>query len=376
MKRAFAVATASMLLAVSAPGSVWAKNPTTRWKGTYAGPFKMKAGSSGENSWPERAYYVYTPPRMSSPRALVVYLHGTTQTANQAALASRWNDHADKNGFAVLYPEESTNENGLGEDGSSSSRAWAWGRAAYEDRNNGEFRTIAEMTKSVMRRLKIDPRRVYISGLSAGGIMSTIMAASYPDLYAAAGIWAGCSYMCADPDGVLAHQRMGKHARVVPSIHFASTTDYVVNFMMTGMGVSGAIGANDLADDGERNDSVSREPNYGPTTLNDDPDDLEPSPNTGPDNGSRGDAGTCLYLSSPKGNNPCPGNNLGWKSYPYTVTKFGYASDIYSVVVESWYIHGASHNFFGGATEGTFSDPVGPDTTAAAWRFFKANPKR
>ena len=158
------------------------QHPTTRWQGTYCGAFTETASVDG--TVPARDYYTYVPPETAlqpaGSRSLVVYLHGTTQTATDAALAAKWNDLADKAGFVVVYPEESATSD---TSGAGPSRAWAWGRAAYETRGQGEMETIARITRRAMADFAIDPARVYISGLSAGGIMTTVMAATYPDLY-------------------------------------------------------------------------------------------------------------------------------------------------------------------------------------------------
>jgi poly(hydroxyalkanoate) depolymerase family esterase len=362
------------------------QQPTTRWQGTYCGALTEAAGSDAQGSWPARDYYTYVPPAAAlkppGSRSLVVYLHGTTQTATVAALASKWNDLADDEGFLVVYPEESNGgSTGFDTSGGGAARAWAWGRAAFENRGSGEMETIARITRQVMTDYQVDPTRVFISGLSAGGIMTTVMAATYPDLYDGAAIWAGCSYLCNDPNGDLAHQRMGTYARVVPAILFAGSTDYLVNPALSTEEITGWTGMNDLADDGEHNQSVARSATEGPTTYGDDAESLQPSPNTGPADGSHGDAGTCLFATTPHGNNPCPGGPLGWKGYPFTVTKFADSDGACApqsrpsplprscVAVESWLIHGVSHNYAGGSTEGTFADPLGPDTTLAAWSF-------
>jgi len=74
----------------------------------------------------------------------------------------------------------------------------------------------------------------------------------------------------------------------------------------------------------------------GPVTFGADAQSLTPNPNLGAHDGSRGNFGTFLYaVPSPKGNNPCPGSRLGWTSYLYNMTQYGYASDPSSVVVES-----------------------------------------
>lgn len=345
---------------------------SARWQGTMTGPFTMGPGAEGGAAWPARTFYVYVPKtlRPAGDRSLVVYLHGTTQTAEAAANSARWNDVADQEGFLVAYPEESTANS---TDGSNGARAWAWGRAAYESRENGEMRTIAEITRAVTAQYAVDPGRVFIGGISAGAIMSTVMAASYPELYNGVASWAGCAYLCADANGDVGARRMGAQRRVVPAILFAGSTDYVVNPAMSQAAISGWTGMNDLADDGVANGSVSRTPTEGPTTFGADPASLEPAPNTGPADGSRGTLGTCLFVTAPKGNNPCPGATLGWESYPFTVTRFGTKADPAWVVVESWYIHGVSHNYAGGSNEGTYADPIGPDTTTAAWRFLDAH---
>ncbi|MDT7571244.1 MAG: hypothetical protein QOE05_1418 [Actinomycetota bacterium] len=361
------------------------QHPTTRWQGTYCGALTEAAAPDG--TWPARDYYTYLPPasalKPAGSRSLVVYLHGTTQTATAAALAAKWNDLADREGFVVVYPEESATTDTTG---GGASRAWAWGRAAYEPRGQGEMETIARITRRAMADYAIDPARVYISGLSAGGIMTTVMAATYPDLYDGAAVWAGCAYLCSDVDGTLGFQRMGEHARLVPSILISASTDDVVVAPMSVEAVAGWVGLNDLADNGQPDQSVSRQPSEGPTNYDADSSDLMPAPNTGPEDGSRGDLGTCVYATqNAHGNNPCPGGTLGWETYPHTVTKFasntgdcalatrGTPLPERCVAVESWLIHGLMHNYGGGSNEGTFADPIGPDTTLAAWRFLDAH---
>jgi poly(hydroxyalkanoate) depolymerase family esterase len=362
------------------------QHPTTRWQGTYCGALTEPAGTDAAgNTWPARDYYTYEPQSLkpAGSRSLVVYLHGTTQSATQAALAAKWNDLADREGFLVVYPEESATTDTTG---GGASRAWAWGRAAYEARGNGEMETIARITRKVVADYGVDPARVYMSGLSAGGIMTTVMAATYPDLYDGAAVWAGCSYLCSDADGELGHMRMGSNARVVPTILFAASTDDVVVAPLSLEAVTGWTGMNDLADDGQPNQSVSRQATDGPTTYDADSSSLMPAPNTGPDDGSRGNLGTCVYAyPNAHGNNPCPGDTLGWQTYPHTVTKFASNTGDCDpairpsvlpercVAVESWFIHGLLHNYSGGSTEGTFADPIGPDTTLAAWDFFTAH---
>jgi hypothetical protein len=157
----------------------------------------------------------------------------------------------------------------------------------------------------------------------------------------------------------------------VPHILFSSSADYLINPALSGEEITGIVGMNDLADDGKANGTVARKPTWGPKTYGATVSGVTPHPSATPDP-SLGYGGACLY-DAPHSNNPCAAGALGWKTYPYTVTKFGYRTHARDVVVESWVIHGMSHDYSGGSVEGTFSDPLGPDTTRPAWAFFKAH---
>ena len=143
-----------------------------RWQGlTYAGP----SGS--------RSYFVYTPAGYTTDRcvAMVVMLHGCTQTAAESAAGTQWNPLADAHEFVVVYPQQGDADNALS--------CWNWFVPEHQERGSGEAAIIAGITGQVMTndtRWNIDPGRVYIAGLSAGAAISTILAATYPDLYVAA----------------------------------------------------------------------------------------------------------------------------------------------------------------------------------------------
>ncbi len=360
-----AVALALMTFA-GANEAAHATTPSTRWHGSLVGPIASPKGTDAEGSWPMRNYYVYVPQNLPpvGQRSVVVYLHGTTQTAIDAANGVLWNDLADREGFIVAYPEEATPaESGDSLDGSSDGRGWAWGQAAEFTRGSGEMRTIANITQAVVSDYGINAGRVYIGGASAGAIMSTVMAATYPDLYSAVGSWAGCNYLCADPSGALGYQRMGTYARVVPTIAFMGTADYVVNPALGATQITGLLNMSDLADDGLPNNSVAHKPTFGPKNYNLDVATVAPRDLVLTDNG--------CHNTQP--NTGCPGGWLGWTRYPHTITRFGFATHKRDVVLESWIIHGMAHSYSGGNPEGSYVDALGPDTTTPAWNFFRAH---
>jgi poly(hydroxyalkanoate) depolymerase family esterase len=295
-------------------------------------------------SYPSRDYLLYVPAAAPSNPAVVTFLHGGAQTAAEAAGGVGWNELADRQGFVVVYPEQSR-----GVDGNAAG-CWNSGQVVLP-RGEGELESVAQITRTVAASYGGGPS--YLVGISGGALMGSVMAATYPDLYDAFASVAGCSYLCADPTGDAAYQRMGSLARVMPTIVFTGATDNVTLAPMGELTVSQWLGTDDLADDGAHNLSVS------PVPASVEQRNLDglaaPTPT--------GDA--CLR-DYPR--NPCPLGALGVAPYPSTVRTYNDSAG--NRVVEAWLIHGVMHNYSGGTYGGTFTDPNGPDITAAAWEFF------
>ena len=129
-----------------------------------------------------RAYAVYEPSRPAGRPALVVMLHGCTQDASDFAVGTRMNEHAEREGFVVLYPEQarSANQNGC----------WNWFEPHHQA-GRGEGAILADMIEATRRRIGCDRSRVFVCGLSAGGAMAANLAFAAPDRIGGALIHSG-----------------------------------------------------------------------------------------------------------------------------------------------------------------------------------------
>ena len=125
-------------------------------------------------------YWLYLPSSVAkAPRPLVVMLHGCKQTAPDFAASTRMNQLAERKGFAVLYPQQSTT--------TDANRCWHWYRRATQQ-GNGDVGLIAAMVKQVRAKHALDASRTYVAGLSAGAGLAAILALRNPHLIAAAGL--------------------------------------------------------------------------------------------------------------------------------------------------------------------------------------------
>ncbi len=145
--------------------------------------------------------YEYVPANLEAGRPLVVVLHGCTQTAAAMEVAG-WNALADQDRFAVLYPQQRSANQQLG--------CFTWYAQPDIGRTGGEAASIVAMVDTELASHAIDPRRVYVTGLSAGAAFTAVMLAAYPDRFAAGSIMAGLPYACAtDLNAASACQQMG-----------------------------------------------------------------------------------------------------------------------------------------------------------------------
>jgi len=133
--------------------------------------------------------YVYVPEGMKGPAPLVVVLHGCTQNAAVYDHGSGWSALADKHGFILLYPEQKRDNNPM--------LCFNWFSGNDTQRGMGEAASIANMIAEVKAAHDVDSQRVFVTGLSAGGAMASVMLATYPDVFAGGAIIAGVAFGCA-----------------------------------------------------------------------------------------------------------------------------------------------------------------------------------
>ncbi|MEW5850906.1 MAG: PHB depolymerase family esterase [Myxococcota bacterium] len=132
----------------------------------------------------------YAPAEQPTQAPLVVALHGCDQTAADLATGTGWNDLADRLGFYVVYPEQSLVNNWYG--------CFNWFSSAFYERDQGEAASIMAMVEEMQRQFSVDPERIFIMGLSAGGFMAASLLAGYPDVFAGGAIMEGGPAGCAE----------------------------------------------------------------------------------------------------------------------------------------------------------------------------------
>ena len=130
--------------------------------------------------------FAYVPATALPKPALVVVLHGCTQTASGYDVGSGWSTLADKYGFALLMPEQKSSNNG--------NTCFNWFSPEDISRDSGEALSIRQMIEHMAHEHQVDRKRVFVTGLSAGGAMTSVMLATYPEIFAGGAIIAGLPY--------------------------------------------------------------------------------------------------------------------------------------------------------------------------------------
>ena len=129
---------------------------------------------------------MYAPQTLEAGAALVVVLHGCTQTASGYAGPAGWLALAARYNFVIVAPEQRRENN--------PNLCFNWFEPGDIKRAGGEAQSIAEMVRYAVNKHQLDPGRVFVTGLSAGGAMTCVMLATYPELFAGGAVVAGLAY--------------------------------------------------------------------------------------------------------------------------------------------------------------------------------------
>lgn len=292
-----------------------------------ASPSLHKSGQFIEKSYTNtdgtRPYKLFIPSSYTGQAVpLILMLHGCSQNADNFSIGTRMNMLAEETPFLVAYPEQGNAAN--------NSKCWNWFQQENQHRGRGEPSLIAGITQQIMRDYHVDTRRVYIAGLSSGGAMAAIMAATYPDLYAAVGVHSGLAYGAAhDLPSAFAAMNQGTTQPTrplkepIPIIIFHGDRDTTV----------APANADALLDQWLQ--AASRVQRTTPTVT------IE----------------------------------RGQVKHGHAYTRALYQNRKGHILIERWTVHQAGHAWFGGNPRGSYTDSRGPDASAAMLRFFNQHAK-
>ena len=248
------------------------------------------------------------------PLPLVVMLHGCTQSPDDFAAGTRMNFIAEEQCCFVAYPAQPRQAN--------QGKCWNWFRTADQQRDSGEPSLIAGITRQIMDDYRVDRKRVYVGGLSAGAAAAAIMGETYNDLYAAVGIHSGlaCGVATDLPSALVAMRQGGSDHRVISGYRTPVPT---------------------IVFHGDRDATVH------------------------PNNGNQILEQSARMMRNRKKVREC-GQVSGGHAYTRTILSDASGRGM----LEHWNIHGAGHAWSGGSPAGSYTDPRGPDATREMLRFF------
>jgi len=129
---------------------------------------------------------LFVPSNLPARAPLVVVLHGCRQTPESLDTGAGFSKFATQRGFVLLYPQQNETNN--------AQRCFNWFRPSAVARDRGELMSVRQMIEHTCRHHRVDRSRIYVTGLSAGGAMTSALVATYPDLFAGAAIFAGMPF--------------------------------------------------------------------------------------------------------------------------------------------------------------------------------------
>lgn len=272
--------------------------------------FNATSYTSGSGT---RRYRLYVPAFAKTapgPVPLIVMLHGCGQSPADFARGTGMNALAEEFGFLVLYPAQARE--------AQRNRCWNWFRRSDQTRGAGEPALIAGLTRHIISEHEIDPAKVYIAGMSAGGAAALIAAHAYPDIFAAVGVHSGLAVGAAsDPASAARAMQAGaagqRSGNQIPTIVFHGDADRIVNPRNGRFVAIRAVEAYDRMAVIEKTGQVR-----------------------------------------------------GGRAYTRTLHRIGQGRPF----AEHWVVSGSGHAWSGGHAAGSYTDPSGPDASREMVRFF------
>ncbi len=282
------------------------------------------------NAAGSRAYKLYVPSSYDAePMPLVVMLHGCKQDPDDFAAGTRLNQLAEEQGFLVAYPAQSPRANG--------SKCWHWFEPRDQSRHGAEPSIIAGIVAEIGRAYRINERRVFVAGLSAGAAMAVILGETYPEVFCAVGAHSGLPYGAAHDvaSAFAAMHGAGVRGPVDPP---------------AGHSAAGSRGIPTIVFHGNRDATVV--PQNGLAIAERAARNLEPA--TGP-------LAREVHDLDAQGRRCTLTRRVDLNGVPW---------------VEQWIVHGGGHAWSGGSASGTFVEPLGPDASREMMRFFLLHERR
>ncbi|MEX1199141.1 MAG: PHB depolymerase family esterase, partial [Pseudohongiellaceae bacterium] len=272
----------------------------------------LSATHQGKNG--SRAYRTYVPASTDAGvTGIVMMLHGCTQNPEDFAIGTGMNALADRDGFVVIYPEQSR--------GANAQTCWNWFSPGDQRRDRGEPDILAGIARKAMSEHDVPQSRTFVAGLSAGAAMAVILGQTHPDVFAAVGAHSGLPYGAAkdvaSAFAAMAGQGQGRNtndkAEDTRTIAFHGSADSTVH------PANGAA----IIRDAER-------------------------------------AGPSQTLQTTRN------GNASGRAYSVALS-MGQDGQSH---LEHWVIDGLGHAWSGGQSGGSYTDPKGPDASAEMIRFF------